>query len=609
MSYITLMQGKEARKALLGGAKKMHDAVASSMGPAGRNMYFEQHDNVYLTKDGATIARWIHGSRLIDSFERAGTAIMRKPSMKTEEEAGDGTTAATVLSYAMMLAAEKYVDEGLNVLGIERGMRKAFDAISTYLDTIKRPASDRDAWEKVAYISSRDKEIAETIGKAMEAVGPDGHIRVEEGDDWREHELTLEIKQGMTFPRGYATDTAINDRVALKCILKDVPILVTDMDLYTEMHAVLLAGIAQACYKQGYKKLVIIGKKFAGRVTDLILQNNLPYHKTGGERGDGMIILPVEAPGFGTTFTDEFCDDIAVLTGAKFISDTRGTKLSGVPIDENVLRDLGRCEVIEAGKKETNIINSKANKNEIEHRIAEIKAKHEAEKGELEKRKYQERLAMLTTGMAVITVGGRNTENIGEKKARVDDAVLATKCAHEEGIVPGGGISFVKATQPLLDLTGADESEEAGIDIVEEAMTAPILQIAKNCCIDMPEAALYWHSLGAGQTYNMSDGTLKTVDAFEDGVVDPLKVVRSALLNAIEGALTFITTETVGVSLPEDTTHRPIWEVIRGDAADSKKDEKIEAIPCGSDFYNGPIIVGEHKWEPKLIGRLLRWLW
>ncbi len=617
MSYITLEQGPAARKFLLQGATKLRDAVAASMGPAGRNMYFEQHENVFLTKDGATIARWIHSSRLIDSFERAGSAIMRKPSMKTEEEAGDGTTAATVLSYAMMQSALKSVDQGANVMGIERGMRKAFDQVATFLDSMKRDAKDRNAWEKVAYISSRDAEIAETIGKAMETVGPTGHIRVEPGDDWREHELTLEIKQGMTFPRGYATDTAINDRVNLKCVLKDAPILVTNLELYTEKDAILLSGIAEAVYKQGYKRLAIVARKFAGRVTDFILQNNIPYHQRGGERGDGMLVLPIEAPGMDSIFTHEFCDDIACLTGATLISPASGTKLEYIPIDENVLKKLGMCEVIESKKKETNIINSKANPEAIAQRVAEIKAKIESEQkegGELDKKHHEERLAMLTTGMAVITVGGRHTENIAEKKSRVDDAVLATKCAYEEGIVPGAGIAYMRASE-IIDTSMVDDgSEREGMHIVQSAMMAPLVQIAKNCGIGEVEVVTEASTLKGAETFNMQKGKLETVDAFDDGVVDPLKVVKSALRNAIEGAITFITVEVVGVSLPEDKNGQPIWEVIRGDAA-RKTEVHTESLSY-EDWkrkYENDLryktIACVSQWRPRLLGRLLQLIW
>lgn len=554
------------------GATKLHDAVAASMGPSGRDMYYEHNENAFLSKDGATIAKWIMQSRLIDPFERAGAAILRRPSMKSEEEAGDGTTAATILCYSMMEKALKHVEGGANVIGIARGMRQAYAEIEKFLPTISRQATTRADWKKVAYISSRDMEVAEMIAQAMEAVGKDGYIKVEKGDDWQDHDLKLEVRQGMTFPRGYATETAINDRAALKCILRDVPILVTDLSLFTERDAQNLAGIAQALYKQGMKKLVIIAKKFDGIVTDFILANNIPYHqKNAAVSGDGMLIVPVEAPGFGSVFTEEFCDDLAVLTGATFYSDTRGNSLEAVPLNDTILDALGRCQIFEASKKQTNIVNEGANKEAVEQRIAEIRVLQEKSEGELDRERFKQRLAALTKGMAIITVGGYHSENIQEKKARVDDAVLAAKCANEEGIVPGAGMAIMYARRMLLKGPEANGSGEAiGYEIVRSALSAPLRQIAKNCCIDMDKAEEASNQLQAEKSFDMSKGELDVVDAFDVGIVDPLKVVRSALLNAIEGALTFITTETFGVSVPEDKQGKPLWEVIRGDAADSR---------------------------------------
>ena len=565
---ITTQNGAGARDALLGGIKKLRDAVASSMGPAGRTMYFEERDNGYVTRDGATIAKWIVGAGLLDRFQRAGAAIIRKASMKTEEEAGDGTTASTVLAYELMVKGKKPVDEGANVLALERGMRKAYDLVKGFLEGIKKPAEDRKAWENVALISSRDKDIAKMVADAMEQVGPTGHIRVDAGDDWVDHELELKVRKGMTFPRGYGHETAINDYKKLTCNMKNVPILVTDLRLFDERQAMLLSSIAKAMYAKGFKAMVIMGQQFHGRVLDFVIQNNIPFRASGG--AEGMLILPVECPGFGSSFTDEFADDIAVLTGAKLISDKKGTRLETVKPE-----DLGTVVAIEAGKKETHIIGPDDNeevKRSIEARVAEIESLHEHASGDLEKRRYEERKAALTTGMATIVVGGRNSDNIGEKKARVDDAVLAAKCAYKGGIVPGGGCSMVKAIQAIDAAPEPEDGDEAlGMELVASALEAPVRVIAQNCCLDPQEAFDAAKKLGEGRALNMNRGKMEDVDAFDAGVIDPFPVLTSSLLNAIETAIVFLTTETVGVQIPEDKHGRPIFEVLSGDATEAVK--------------------------------------
>ncbi len=580
---ITLLAGAKARAALQRGMKKIHDPVAASMGPAGRNFFYEERDNVQLTKDGASIARWIYGAGLLDRFERAGAALLRRASQKTEEEAGDGTTASTVLAYHMALEAIKHVDEGANVMSIERGMRKAFDAIAKYLPTIKKEAKDRDAWEKIAYISSRDAEVAKVVADAFEKVGPDGWIRVDKGDDWKEHTLTLDLKEGMTFPRGYAHPIALNDPQALRCILKKVPILVTDLKFLDERETQALAAICKACYERGDSAIVIIGQLFAGRVLDFIIQTNDAYNRTARSANpEGMRILPIECPGFGTEFTDEFCGDLAILTGAKLVSEHTGKSLEKVAME-----DLGFCEIVECKKKETTIVNSDPKyKEAVELRAAEIKAQYEKAEGELEKRRMQQRLAALTKGSAIITVGGRNVENIGEKTARVEDAVLAAKAAWEDGMVPGAGISLIHAAVHVGLDKPLDPDEALGIEIVWESLQYPLRTIAKNCCMDEKGTVELARDLEETETFNLMRGKAEKVDAFEEGIVDPLKAVLQALLNGIETALTFITTETVGVMIPEDKLRRPIFEVLAGDASDVVKAKAFGASTANDAHPN-----------------------
>ncbi len=567
---ITLQNGKPAREALERGMKKLHDAVASSMGPAGRNMFFEERDQIFLTKDGATIARWICGAGLLDRFERAGAALLRRASQKAEEDAGDGTTGATVLAYCMAMAAKKHIDAGANVISIERGMRKIFTEIEQYLKMISVDAKDRDAWEKIAYISSRDPEIAKIVADAMVQVGPDGWIRIDKGDDWKEHELELEIKKGMTWSRGFLTPSSINDTKNIRCVMKNCPIFITDDVLYDQRQASLLFPLLeQASNKFGEKNIVVVARGIRGVVLESIIATN-----EGANRGNqnSIRVLPIECPGQGTQFTDRFCDDLAVLVGANLISQSKGRSL-----DSCTLQDIGKCEIIESKKKETTVINNDPkNKEAIEHRIAEIENEHDQVEGELEKRYLQERLSSLTKGSAIITVGGRNTENIGEKTARVEDAMLAAKSAWEEGMVPGAGMALLAAQCEIPTVEVDDEDENIGAKIVMDALSAPMEKIAENCCLDPKEVSDMARKLPKGKTINMYRGNTDIVEAFDDGVVDPLKVIRMSLLNAIEAALVFITTETVGVMIPEDRLNRPIFEVLAGDAADVMKNPAFQ---------------------------------
>ncbi|MBX4215875.1 chaperonin GroEL [Candidatus Parcubacteria bacterium] len=561
---ITLLYGKQARDCIEKGMQKLHKAVATSMGPAGRNFFFEERDNVRLTKDGASIARYIYSSGLLDPFEQIGAAILRRASQKTEEEAGDGTTAATVLAYAMALAAKDEVNKGANVMGLERGMRFAFGKIEEYLKKIAKEAKTPDMWERVAYISSRDPEIAGVLKEACTAVTPTGWIRVDKGDDWKDHSLELKLKKGMTFDRGFIHDSSINDPKGQRSILKDCPVFVTDEALFDERQGTLLASMINAIIQGGERNLCIVAHSVRGRVLDLVVQCNTMFTQSmkSPDGQQGIRILAIEAPGDGSEFTEEFCDDIAILTGAKMISSKKGRSLDRVE-----LKDLGRAEIIETSRTETTIVNDDPkNKDAIELRVEEIKARGEKADGELEKKRMERRLASLTGGSALIVVGGRHVENIGEKTQRVEDAYLAIKAANEEGVVPGAGMALVLASREVKFDRPLDEDEAAGCAIVWDALHAPMRTIASNCCMDADATIAQTERCTEEETLNMHTGKAVIVNAMEDGVVDPLKVVRLSLLNAIETALAFITTETVGVQIPEDRLSRPIFEVLAGDA-------------------------------------------
>lgn len=563
---ITLLNGAPAREAVLGGMKKIYDAVSASMGPSGRNLLFDFNDNQHLTKDGATIAKWIAGSLLADKFESLGAQLLRKASMKAEEDAGDGTTAATVFGYRLSEYGKKFVDEGYNVIGLKKGMEIALDFVIKHLDSIARPAATREDWKRVALVSSREEEIAEMIAEAMEKVGPSGHVRVEKGDDWQDHEMKLEIKEGMSFDRGYLTEACVNNRKKWACKLEKVPVIVTDIKLYSERHYAMLQAIMKDIVfsKMGQRKLVIIGLQFEGVVKEWIIQSNMLYQRSNGT--DNACILAIESPGFGTSFTEEFCGDIAALTGATLISESTGVTLERFTQDR-----LGSAEIVETTKHESRIVNSGENE-AVKQRIADIESKMKEEKGELLQKKLEDRKAMLTTGMAVIEVGGHTDLNIMERKDRVEDAVLATQCAYKEGVVPGGGMAFLSARAALMSLHNGNRHIEQGIRIVEEVLKAPFIQIADNCGVlpdELDDLVKEAEKLETWKGYDASANFEVVVDMNDKGILDPAKVCKTAIRYGIEIATMLLTTESVAVTIPLDNQGNPIFELIRGDAADA----------------------------------------
>lgn len=563
---ITILTGADAREAVLQGMKKIYIPVSRSMGPFGRNLLFDFNDNQHLSKDGATIAKWIAGSLLADKFESLGAQLLRKASMKTEEDAGDGTTAATVFGYRLAEYGKQYVDEGYNVIGLKNGMEQALDFVTKHLSDIARPATTKADWKQVALISSREEEVANMIADAMEKVGPKGHIRVEKGDDWEQHEMKLEIKEGMSFDRGYLTEYCVNDRKKWVCKLDKVPVIVTDIKLFSQRHYEMLQAIVKEIVfsKLGLRKVVIIGLQFEGLVKEWIIQSNMLYQQSGGK--DNAQILAIESPGFGTSFTEEFCGDIAALTGATLISES-----TGVTLERFTQERLGYAEIVESSKQESRIVNSSESE-AVKQRIADIDSKMKEEKGEMNQKKLEDRKAMLTTGMAVIEVGGHTDLNIMERKDRVEDAVLATQCAFEEGVVPGGGMAFLSARSALKSLHNGNRHIEQGIRIVEEVLKAPFIQIADNCGV-LPEefdtlldeaAAL---DLWKGYDANANFETV--VDMNEKGILDPVKVCKTAIRYGVEIATMLLTTESAAVTVPLDNNGNPIFELIRGDAADA----------------------------------------
>jgi len=562
---ITLMFGAEARAEVLKGMHKLYLAVSKTAGPSGRCTVIQDRDQLYVTKDGASTARYIASQGLMDMFERAGATLLRKASQKAEEDAGDGTTAATVFAYELATRALKYVDEhkGANVIRVKKGMEKALKKVEEFLKELGTPAKKKEDWRNVAFISSQDEEIADMIADAMDKVGPEGHIRVEKGDDWKEHDMELEVRKGMEFDRGFRTPLCITDLKKRLCHLTDVPVLVTDLKLtkkkqYDQLQAICNGVITEL----GQRQIVLIALQFAPTAEEFIALNNTAYNESGGTQA--IRILAFDVPGYGSSYTEEFAGDIAALTGATLISETQGTSL-----DDFNLKMLGRAEIVESDRKTTRIINQKADQEAIDRRLAEIESVENNKPSELEKRRMKERRSSLTTGMAVITVGGHLDLAVSEKKDRVDDAVLSAKCAFEEGILPGGGVAFIRAIEAISDMEGDNEDEEVGIRILEQSLEAPIRMIASNCGIDNVDDIV--HNVKAGEEnmgYDFSESHDQMVDLMEAGIVDPVKVCNFALRHGMENAGVFLIMETIGVTVPVDAHNRPIIELIRGDAAE-----------------------------------------
>ena len=524
----------EARARLKRGVDQLADAVKVTLGPKGRNVVIDKKfGSPTVTKDGVTVAKEVE---LDDEIENMGAQMVKEVATKTSDLAGDGTTTATVLAQAIYREGLKSVTAGANPMALKRGIENAVETVVTELKKISVPTSGRKDIKQVATISANgDAEIGDKIADAMDKVGKDGVITVEEA---KSLETTLETVDGMQFDRGYLSPYFITDPEKMECTIEDAYILIYDKKVSTMKDLLpVLEKVAQSG-----RPLLIVAEDVEGEALATLVVNKL--------RGT-LKVCAVKAPGFGDR-RKEMLRDIAILTGGQVISEELGLKL-----ENTTLNDLGRAKRVIVDKDNTTLVDGKGKDDQIEGREAEIKAQIEKSTSDYDKEKLQERLAKLAGGVAVLNVGAATETEMKEKKARVEDALHATRAAVEEGIVPGGGVALLWCQKSLDKTKGHDDDEKTGIEIVRRALEEPIRIIAQNAGA---EGAIVVGKVKESKDKNF--GYNAQTDKFEDlvasGVIDPTKVTRTALQNAASIASLLLTTECVVVEKKEKEKAPPM---------------------------------------------------
>ena len=524
--------GEEARKALEAGVNKLADTVKVTLGPKGRNVVLDKKFGAPLiTNDGVTIAKDIE---LEDPFENMGAQLVKEVATKTNDVAGDGTTTATVLAQALIREGLKNVAAGANPMIIRKGISGAVDAAVNYIVKSSAKVNGKDDIARVASISAADEKVGELIAEAMDKVSNDGVITVEES---KTAETYSEVVEGMQFDRGYISPYMVTDTEKMEAVLDDAYILITDKKI-TNIQEIL--PCLEQIVQQG-KKLVIIAEDVEGEALATLLVNKL--------RGT-FTCIAVKAPGFGDR-RKEMLKDIAILTGGEVISEELGLELKETTIDQ-----LGTARQIKISKENTIIVDGAGSVDEIKGRIKQIKAQIEETTSDFDREKLQERLAKLSGGVAVIKVGAATETEMKEKKLRIEDALAATRAAVEEGIVAGGGTSYInaiKAVEAYIETLSGDE--KTGASIVLKALEEPVRQIVFNAGM---EGSVIVEKLKASDDktgFNALTG--EYVDMLKAGIVDPTKVTRSALQNASSIASMVLTTESVVASKPEPEPAMP----------------------------------------------------
>lgn len=523
---------EDARASLRKGIDTLADAVKVTLGPKGRNVVLDKgFGSPTITNDGVTIAKEIE---LEDKFENLGAQLIKEVAEKTNDAAGDGTTTATVLAQAIIAEGLKNIAAGANPMAIRKGIEKGAQGAIEALKKSAKPVSGKEEIAQVASISADSKEVGELIAEVMDMVGRDGVITVEEGQSIG---LEKEVVEGMQFDQGYASPYMVTDTARMESALDDPMILLTDKKIGAASDIVpILEKVVQA----GKKELVIIADDVEGEALTTIVLNKL--------RGV-FNCLCVKAPGYGDR-KKEMLSDLAVLTGAKVITGDTGMKLEEIELD-----DLGRARRVIADKEKTTIVEGKGNDAEIKDRIKQVKAQIGKTDSGFDKDKLQERLAKLSGGVGVIKVGAATEVELKERKHRIEDALSATKAAVEEGIVSGGGVALVDIIRSLDEVKLTDTDEIVGLKILRKALESPLRQIAENAGKDGAVVIEEVRRKDKGIGYNAA--TDEYVDMIKSGIIDPLKVTRSALQNAASVGAMVLTTETAITDLPEKHGHAP----------------------------------------------------
>ncbi len=522
-----ILYSEEARTKLKNGVDKLAMAVATTLGPKGRNVALDKKWGApSVIHDGVTVAKEVE---LEDPFENMGAALVREAASKTNDVAGDGTTTATVLAQAIVDQGLKNVTAGSNPMILKKGVEKAAEAVVAELKRMAKKVGDHGEIQKIATISAADETIGKMIAEALDKVGPDGVVTVEESKGL---ETSVETKEGMEFDRGFISPYFVTDTDKMKAIIDDAHILITDQKI-TSLND-LLAFLEN--FVKISKNLVIIADEVEGEALATLVVNKL--------RGT-FNVLAIKAPGFGDR-RKEMLEDIATLTGGNVISEDLGRKLESVTIE-----DLGRAEQVVSDKENTILVGGKGTKSAIDGRIKQIRNELEKTDSDFDREKLEERLAKLSGGVAVINVGAATEIELKEKKERVDDAVHATKAAVEEGYVVGGGVALIRARKVLdkLILATTEADERIGLEIVRDALEKPLAKLAQNAGMDAGWVVKEVEKATGNVGLNAMTGKFEDLTAA--GIIDPVKVTRSALQNAASVAMMILTTEALITDLPE----------------------------------------------------------
>ncbi|PIQ76670.1 chaperonin GroEL [Candidatus Peregrinibacteria bacterium CG10_big_fil_rev_8_21_14_0_10_49_24] len=522
-----LLFGSDARDRVLVGVTKLAQAVRATMGPKGRNVLIEKsYGAPTVTKDGVSVAREIE---LEDKFENMGAQLVKEAATKTNDAAGDGTTTATVLAHAIMQAGLKHLSSGSNAISIKRGIDKAVETVVAELENMKKDISSKEEYKAVATISAQDTEIGEIIAAVIDEAGKDGVVTVESGQTMG---LEKEYVEGMQFDNGYISPYFVTDTSRMEAVFNNASILITDSKINSIQEILpLLEGLAQ----KGKKEIVIIAESIEGEALATLVVNKL--------RGT-FTALAVKAPAFGDR-RKEILRDIAALTGGRVISEEVGLKLENTSVE-----DLGHATKVISTKDATTIVGGAGKKKDIEARINQIKAAIESSNSDFDKEKLAERLAKLTGGVALIRVGAATEVEQKERQHRVEDALSATRAAAEEGILPGGGTAYIRTLGALDKLKLTNEDEQVGVEIIKEALVAPLYNIAANSGVAGEVVVEKVRQMKGNEGYNALTG--KYEDLVKAMVIDPKKVTRSALQNAASVASMFLTLEAAICEIPKD---------------------------------------------------------